>query len=797
MKKRKGLNKYVKVLLIILIIFAIIFASVSIYAYSVYKEYSAALPNIKDIQYEPPQSSEIYDRNGNLIKTVYFAENRIYVSLNDVSKNFIDALIASEDERFYTHKGVDYMAMIRALFSNIRAGTIVSGFSTITMQLARELFLTKEVTLERKFKEMILALRLENIYSKEEILTYYVNQIFFGSGAYGVEAAARRYFGKHAKDLTLAESAMLVGILPSPSVYPPTINFDLAKERQKIVLERMVKNGFITEEEKEKALNEEIILKEYKEDVSNDPNGWFIDYVKDRVREILGEEILYKGGLKIYTTIDPDIQNLAFTSFNKVIDDNVKAKIFSNKKDELGVKQPQGAVVVLNPKTGEILSMVGGRDYSETQFNRTLALRKPGSSFKIFDYTPAIENGVVTPATILVSEEIEIAGWKPTEWEEEGKFFGTLNVRQALTKSSNICAVKTGLRVGLDRVVYYAKKMGIRTPLEPYPSMTIGGFEVTPLDMAVAYGVLSNMGERVDATGVLKIIGKDGRVVYENKINPVRVVSPEASYVMTDIFKDVLYYYFPQFKNLPIACKSGTSGDFTSAWFIGYTNDYVVSCYVGSDKELIGLEGVYNWGSRFAGQIWKNVMQELIKIKKPVDWERPEKVVYAKVCSDSGLLPTPFCTNTKTEIFISGYEPKYECPIHRSEYIDVAVCIDSGLLPTPCTPIDRIEIRKFLKGEEPKEYDDAYSCDFDVLIFPSGVVKTNMMINLTINLKNDLAESLEIYINDTLSIVLNKNNLNYAFSFENEGIYEILFVLKDINGNEISHIRRMIQVTSE
>ncbi|HON84343.1 MAG TPA: penicillin-binding transpeptidase domain-containing protein, partial [Caldisericia bacterium] len=408
----------------------------------------------------------------------------------------------------------------------------------------------------------------------------------FGSGAYGVEAAARRYFGKHAKDLTLAESAMLVGILPSPSVYPPTINFDLAKERQKIVLERMVKNGFITEEEKEKALNEEIVLKEYKEDVSNDPNGWFIDYVKDRVREILGEEILYKGGLKIYTTIDPDIQNLAFKSFNKIIDDNVKIKIFSNKKDELGVKQPQGAVVVLDPKTGEILSMVGGRDYSETQFNRALALRKPGSSFKIFDYTPAIENGVVTPATILVSEEIEIAGWKPTEWEEEGKFFGTLNVRQALTKSSNICAVKTGLRVGLDRVVYYAKKMGIRTPLEPYPSMTIGGFEVTPLDMAVAYGVLSNMGERVDATGVLKIIGKDERVVYENKTNPVRVVSPEASYVMTDIFKDVLYYYFPQFKNLPIACKSGTSGDFTSAWFIGYTNDYVVSCYVGSDKEL-------------------------------------------------------------------------------------------------------------------------------------------------------------------------------------------------------------------
>ncbi|MGC9074078.1 MAG: transglycosylase domain-containing protein, partial [Caldisericum sp.] len=305
------------------------------------------------------------------------------------------------------------------------------------------------------------------------------------------EAAARRYFGKHAKDLTLSESAMLVGILPSPSVFPPTINFDLAKERQKIVLDRMVKNGFITEEEAKKAYEEEIILKEYKEDISNDPNGWFIDYVKDRVREILGEEILYKGGLKIYTTIDPDLQTLAFTSFNKVIEDNIKAKIFSDKKDELGVRQPQGAVVVLNPKTGEILAMVGGRDYSETQFNRALALRKPGSSFKIFDYTPAIENGVVTPATILSSEYINIDGWTPTEWTEG--YLGKMTVRNALVYSSNICAVKTGIRTGLDRVVYYAKKMGIRTPLEPYPSMTIGGFEVTPLDMAVAYGVLSNM----------------------------------------------------------------------------------------------------------------------------------------------------------------------------------------------------------------------------------------------------------------------------------------------------------------
>jgi len=792
-KKRKGI--FIKIILSILIVISIIILFGAIYVYRIYNQYRATLPDIKDIQYEPPQSSEIYDRDGNLIKIVYFSENRFFVTLDEVSKYFIDALIASEDERFYHHKGVDFIAAIRALYTNLRAREIVSGFSTITMQLARELFLSKEVTLERKIKEMILALRIEKLYSKEEILTYYINQVFFGSGAYGVEAAARRYFGKHAKDLTLAESAMLVGVLPSPSVYNPIANFDLAKREQKRVLQRMVKNGYITQEEADKAEKEEIVLKEYKEEVSNDPNGWFIDYIKDRVREILGEEILYKGGLKIYTTLDQKIQNLAFTTFNKIIDDNVKAKIFSNKKDDLGVRQPQGAVVITDPKSGEILAMVGGRDYSETQFNRALALRKPGSSFKIFDYTPAIENGVVTPATILVSDFIEIDNWIPKEWDQG--YFGKLTVRDALIYSSNICAVKTGLRVGLDRVVYYARKMGIRTPLEPYPSMTIGGFEVTPLDMAVAYGVLANMGERVDARGIIKILGRDGRAIYESKPNPVRVVSKEASYIMTDLFKSVTYYYFPEFKGLPLACKSGTAGDFTSGWFIGYTKDFVVSTYIGSDKELIGLEGVRNWGRRFAGEVWRNIFKELIKLKKPTDWERPENVVYGKVCADSGLLPSPYCTNLKTEIFIRGYEPKFECPIHRSEYIDVAVCIDSGLLPNPCTPKDRIEIRKFLKGEEPKEYDDAYSCDFNVYIFPSGTVKPLTLINLTIELINENGESVEIYINDKLSVILNKNMLNYAISFESDGEYEILFVLKDQFGEEISHIRRKIIVKSE
>ncbi|RLI51864.1 MAG: hypothetical protein DRO93_15675, partial [Candidatus Thorarchaeota archaeon] len=437
------------------------------------------------------------------------------------------------------------------------------------------------------------------------------------------------------------------------------------------------------------------------------------------------------------------------------------------------------------------------RDYKESQFNRCLALRKPGSSFKIFDYTPAIENGVLTPASILVSEKINIAGWEPTEWEEEGKFFGPLTVRQALIRSSNICAVKTGMRVGLDRVVYYARKMGIRSPLKPYPSMTIGGFEVTPLDMAVAYSTLSNMGERVDATGILKIVGKDGRILYEHKVNPIRVVSPETSYIMTDIFKDVVYHYFPDLSKYPIAGKSGTAGDYTSGWFIGYTKDFTVSTYIGSDKELIGLEGVKNWGVRFAGKVWKKVFEELIKIKKPKDWERPEGVVYKDVCSESGLLPTPYCPKIKREIFIRGFEPKVECPLHRTEYVEVAVCIDSGLLATECTPKDRIEIRKFVKGEEPTEYDDTYSCDFDVLIFPSGKVKIGTKVVINIKFKNETGEMVKIFVDGEERAILPKEHPIFSLAFEEEGEHELIFKLMDKEGNEISHIRRKVEVIGE
>ncbi len=773
-EKRKKGKRVLKIFLSIFFTLTILATPIIFY----YIQTSSSLPRIENIQYDPPQSSEIYDRYGNLIKVVFFSENRVFVSLNDVSKSFIDALIASEDERFYQHKGVDFIALIRATLINLKTKEFSQGGSTITMQLARELFLSKEVTLERKIKEMILALRLERLYSKEEILTYYINQVFFGSGAYGVEAAARRYFGKHAKDLTLAESAMLVGVLPSPSVYPPTINFELAKERQKIVLERMVKNGYITEEEAKKAYEEEIILKEYKEDVSNDPNGWFIDYVKERVREILGEEILYKGGLKIYTTIDPKIQNLAYTTFNKIIEDNVKAKIFSDKKDNLGVRQPQGAVVVLDPKSGEILAMIGGRDYSETQFNRALALRKPGSSIKIFDYTPAVENGVVTPATVLSSDYIEIDGWVPKEWTEG--YLGKLTVRDAVIYSSNICAVKVGLRTGLDRVVYYARKMGIRTPLEPYPSMTIGGFEVTPLDMAVAYGVLANMGERVDARGITKIVGRDGRVIYESSPNPVRVVSPEASYIMTDLFKSVTYYYFPEFRGVPLACKSGTAGDFTSGWFIGYTKDFVVSCYIGSDKGLIGLEGVKNWGRRFAGEVWRNIFKELIKIKKPTDWEKPEKVIYKTYCSKTGLIKNSHCKGGRVDLSISSLYIPY-CNYHR-EY-KVYVCkSDEKLLAPRNASLDSKVLKVFYDPDDiPKNYCEEGEVFVDIkIVIPQKIYEKNP-VNLEIKTDFKLGDKIEIDINGEKTF-LTSPPLKFMWYPEKGGTYYISVYLWSNDG---------------
>jgi len=792
-KKRKP-SKFGRLLLIITIAVSITLLVLFIISFNYYVNLSQALPDIRKIEYDPPQSSEIFDRDGNLIRTVFFVENRIYVPLSQIPKNFIDALIASEDARFFEHKGVDLKAMFRALYVNWKEGKVVEGGSTLTQQLARELFLSKRVTIERKLKEIILALRLEKVYSKEEILEYYINQVYFGSGAYGVEAAARKYFGKHAKDLTLPESAMLVGVLPAPSEYSPRVNWEAAKGRQKLVLMKMVREGYITEEEMEEAVSTPIKLKEYREEPESDINGWFIDYIKETVRRMYGEELLYKGGLKIYTTLDPEIQKIAIDSLNKIIEDNVKQGIFSDEnKDELGVRQPQGAVVVISPKTGEILAMVGGRDYKESQFNRCLALRKPGSSFKIFDYTPAIENGVVTPASILVSESINIGGWKPTEWIYG--YFGPLTVRQALVRSSNICAVKTGMRVGLDRVVYYARKMGIRSPLKPYPSMTIGGFEVTPLDMAVSYSTLSNMGERVDATGILKIVGKDRRILYEHKVRPIRVVSPEASYIMTDIFKDVVHNYFPDLNKYPIAGKSGTAGDYTSGWFIGYTQDFTVSTYIGSDKELIGLEGVKNWGARFAGRVWKSVFEELLKIKKPTDWERPEGIVVRAFCTKTGLIATSYCKGKRYDFSIKGISIP-NCSYHKP--YKVKVCKGTNLIATDDCPPDMVEEKIFTDPDDmPKEYCDCSGgYEYLKLIAPDTVYTNEIVVFEIVSPLFKSGDTIEIDINGEKTY-LKTYPLKLMWSPSRPGNYYVSVIHWSSIGEVISKTGKNIKVIPE
>ena len=443
-KKRSSPFKIILILILIILIFIIL--TVFSLSYNIRKEYSEKIKNAKEYVISGEESSEVLDCNGNVLKVLYFSKRRIYVSLDKISLDLRNAVVASEDERFYKHKGYDLKSLVRATIHNLFSRDFVEGGSTITQQLARNLFLTTEKTISRKLKEVIIATELEKKYTKSEILELYLNQAYFGEGCYGVETASRSFFGKSANELDLSSATLLVAVLPAPSELSLFSNIESVKERQKLVLDKMVRNKSITEEEADATFKKDVKILEkgsfsVNETVLKDGADYFIDYVKDEALTILSASDLYKGGLKIYTTYNPDFQKICFESFNQVINDAMKNGLLpKDKKDKLNVIQPQGAIVALSVKSGEIISLIGGRDYSNTKFNRALAERQPGSSFKIFQYTAAIDRGILSPESILVSEPININGWSPKEWT--GGYFGALTVRNAIRLSSNIAAVK-------------------------------------------------------------------------------------------------------------------------------------------------------------------------------------------------------------------------------------------------------------------------------------------------------------------------------------------------------------------
>ncbi len=680
-KKRKYNRKIFKITLIVIafVFFTITFSS--LYIYSRTRHITVSLTeNLKrlpvvmeELSKVVPEASQIFDSDGQLIAIIHLGERRFYTQLKDISPYLIKAVVAMEDIRFYTHYGIDLRGIIRALWVNLRERRIAEGGSTITQQLARDLFnLTLEKTFDRKIQEIVIAWQLEKEYSKDEILEMYLNIYFLGEGNYGVEAASRYYFGKASSDLTLSEAALLAGIFKAPSLLNPKANYEASVERMKIILDIMLKNEIISEKEYYDALENKPQLKTLEETFSPSVQ-YFVDYVKSYLQTMLPREVIFGGGLKVYTTLDQKIQSNLESALNFELDKLVKNKVIKEVKDNKDVRQPQGAMIALNPRTGDIMGMIGGRDYKETPLNRVFSLRQPGSTFKAFVYSAAFESKLVTPLTILDSEPMTLdtpkGPWSPTEYVrvEGKKFYGPMDIRDALVRSSNIVAVKVGLAQGLKEVISYARAMGITSRLEEVYSLPIGSNDVTLFELSFAYSPLANGGYKVEPRPVKNIITSNGVVVREFTTVKGRVIKEETAYVLTDILKDVAKRELSGGLKVtfPAAGKTGTSDKHRDAWFVGYTTDLLIGVWTGSDEENPQINSLYNTGL-FAQKIWQRAIVPYLTNKEVLDFVKPDSVEEKMICIDSKLLSTSACPTgkIKREIFMPSTAPKELCPLH-------------------------------------------------------------------------------------------------------------------------------------
>jgi penicillin-binding protein 1A len=628
--------------------------------------------------YEPPsQASRIYGANGELIASL-FHENRQIVALTEIPPVLRQAILASEDERFFTHRGVDPRGIFRAVWRNIREGEVVEGGSTITMQLARMLFLSQERTINRKLAEVVLAVEIERRLTKEEILERYLNQVYFGQGAYGVEMAARVYFGKPVKSITLPEAALLAGVIRAPSIYSPYRNFALAKQQQEIVLARMAAAGHVSTDEAARARTVRVTLAPASNaGLAGIRAPYFVSFILPRLLETYGEDRVYKGGLQIYTTLDPKLQAAA----EKVVLDGVNAARRGNLKIE------QGALVSLDPNTGAIRAMIGGLDFASSQFNRAWqARRQPGSSFKVFVYTTAIAAGV-PPTRILDDAPVtyKIAGapdWSPRNYDRT--FSGPVTLRRAVEKSINVPAARMISELGPQKVAETARAMGIESPIQPHLSLALGSADVTPLEMASAFGTLANGGLRVQPIAILKVTDAKGKVLEDNRPRRQVGIPADVAYVMTDILKGVIRQGTGTGANIgkPAAGKTGTTDDYRNAWFIGYTPRLSTAVWVGNDDNT-PMNRVT--GGMIPARIWAAFMRVATAGDPADDWAMPDGVVVATVCAGTWQLATQDCPNPHREVFTRASVPtRYELPVAQAATSGGAVDVPLAVI----TPAD-------------------------------------------------------------------------------------------------------------
>src|SRR5215475_5563466 len=646
-KRRRRWLRWIVVPLVVILSVGVLAAGVS--AFWVLTILPRSLPSVAQLEsFEPSVGSKVYDENDEQITELH-VERRIFVPLAQIPKPLREAVLATEDARFYSHHGVDPMGIARAVYQNFRRGRIVEGGSTITQQLAKVLFLTPDKSLERKLKEAVLALELERRYSKDRIFEMYLNQIYFGHGAFGVEAAARTFYGKSVSDLTLSECTLLAGLPKAPSTYSPFEHPEAAKRRRATVLARMVDVGMLAPPAAKKAADS--VLGLIPPERRRTTGQYYLEYVQQQLEAQYGADLVFKGGMHVYTTLSPAMQVKAERSLREGLKALESRRVAATKEKtaatpERPPERPEGALLAIDPQTGYIKAMVGGYDFFKSEFNRAVqARRQPGSAFKPFVYIAALESGL-TPASVVDDSPIEYpAGksgkpWKPDNYDR--KFRGPVTLQQAIEDSINVAAVKVQEQVGVRRTVEVARRLGVESPLHENLSIALGTSDLTLLELTSAYGALANQGVWMRPIAIRYVLDSQGKLLEENVPDGKQVVSPEVAYVATQMLRGTIERgtgVAAKALGRPAAAKTGTTNDYSNAWFIGFTPQLATGVWVGFDRpRSLGKDET---GSRVAVPIWTTFMSAALAGQPAEDFSIPEKVVLVPVDLDRGDCARP------------------------------------------------------------------------------------------------------------------------------------------------------------
>jgi len=673
------------------------------------RRFLEGLPSYQTLEdYTPSLTTRAFDVKGELLAE-FSIEKRALLTLSEIPVDLQNAVIATEDSDFFRHIGISPKGMIRAALMNFLRGRVVQGGSTLTQQLAKLIFLTPERKIVRKIKEMLLSLQLERNFSKEEILQLYLNQIYFGHGAYGVQAAAHLYFNKDVKDLKLSECALLAGLIRFPGGTSPFTHPERAGPRRKIVLQRMLEEGFIAQKDMEEALL--VPLPTQRGGVLNAQAPYFVEFVRRQLEPKYGYNTLWRGGLQIHTTLDLAYQRIAEEEMEKALKAYDEKALGEWKKDlaaeqEAGIDPPtvstvpppsiQGLFVLLDVKTGALRAMIGGRG---DQFNRCVqAKRQPGSTFKPFVWAAALNSGMTgmtlvedTPlayysdgrdwrllegatdqqainlatAPFAGSEEFKV--WVPSDFD--GKFMGVITLRKALALSRNIASIRLIEHVGPPKVVELAAKAGIQSALDPVLALGLGSSVVTPLEMASAFNTFANGGVRVETYGVTRVEDAQGKVLETRAPRMEEGLSPQTAYLITHLMKAVVQGGTGAKANRlkrPLAGKTGTTNDHRDLWFIGFTPDMLAAAWMGYD-DFSSLGGTDWTGGTTVVPWWTNIMERILKDYPPRDFPVPEDIITVAVDSETGLRALPTCPKRTLQAFLKGTEPKEFCSFDHSQ----------------------------------------------------------------------------------------------------------------------------------